>query len=173
MLLEIAPGVHRVVTFFDPQNPAARESAHEAREAAQKLNLELVERHVGSVSQLQKALEAFKGDEADAVIAISDAMVDSRIQYVIEMANDLKLPTMLYDPGAVSKGGLATYSADYREVGRLTAKYVHRILQGAKPADFAVEGADKLSLVINLKTAKQLGLKIPESLLARADKIIE
>jgi putative ABC transport system substrate-binding protein len=173
MLLEIAPSVHRVVTFYDPQNPAARESAHEAREAARKLNLELVERHVGSVSQLQKMLEALKGDEADAVIAISDAMVDSHIQYVIEMANDLKLPTMVYDPGAVAKGGLATYSADYKEVGRLTAKYVHRILQGAKPADFAVEGADKLSLVINLKTAKQLGIKIPESLLARADKIIE
>ena len=89
------------------------------------------------------------------------------------MANASKLPTMLYDPGAVAKGGLATYSADYKEVGRLTAKYVHRILQGANPADFAVEGADKLSLVINLKTAKQLGIKIPESVLARADKIIE
>jgi putative ABC transport system substrate-binding protein len=173
MLLEIAPNVHRVVAFYDPQNPSARESAHEAREAAQKLNLELVERHVSSVSQLQKALEAFKGEEADAVMAISDAMVDSHVQYVIEMANALKLPTMLYDPGAVAKGGLATYSADYKEVGRLTAKYVHRVLQGANPADFAVEGADKLSLVINLKTAKQLGIKIPESVLARADKIIE
>ena len=157
--LEALPEANHLARLFDDRVAEPRK--------------ELVERHVGSVSQLQKALEAFKGDEADAVIAISDAMVDSRIQYVIEMANDLKLPTMLYDPGAVSKGGLATYSADYREVGRLTAKYVHRILQGAKPADFAVEGADKLSLVINLKTAKQLGLKIPESLLARADKIIE
>jgi putative ABC transport system substrate-binding protein len=173
MLLEIAPKVHRVVAFYDPQNPAARESAHEAREAAQKLNLKLVERHVNSVSQLQKALEAFKGDEADAVIAISDAMVDSHIQYIIDMANALKLPTMLYDPGAVAKGGLATYSADYKEVGRLSAKYVHRILQGANPAEFPVEGADKLLLVINLKTARQLEIKIPESVLTRADKIIE
>ena len=173
MLLEIAPKVRRVVAFYDPQNPSARESAHEARQAAQKLNLEFIERHVGSVSQLQQVLKAFKGDEADAVIAISDAMVDSHVQYVIEMANGLKLPTMLYDPGAVAKGGLATYSADYREVGRLSAKYVHRILQGANPADFAVEGADKLSLVINLKTARQLGITIPQSLLARADRIIE
>jgi putative tryptophan/tyrosine transport system substrate-binding protein len=173
MLLEIAPRVHRVVAFYDPQNPAARESAHEAREAAQKLNLELVERHVNSVSQLQKALEAFKGDEADAVIAISDAMVDSQIQYIIDMANALKLPTMLYDPAAVAKGGLATYSADFKEVGRLSAKYVYRILQGANPAEFPVEGADKLLLVINLKTARQLEIKIPESVLTRADKIIE
>jgi putative tryptophan/tyrosine transport system substrate-binding protein len=80
---------------------------------------------------------------------------------------------MLYDPDAVAKGGLATYSADYKEVGRLTAKYVQRILQGENPGDFAVEGADKLSLVINLKTAKELGLTIPESVLARADRIIE
>jgi putative ABC transport system substrate-binding protein len=173
MLLEIAPNVQRVVAFYDPENPSARESAHVAREAAQKLNLKLVERHVSSVSQLQKVLENFARDEADAVIAISDAMVDSHIQYVIEMANRMKLPTMLYDPGAVAKGGLATYSADYKEVGRLSAKYVYRVLQGANPADFAVEGADKLSLVINLKTAKQLGIQIPEPLLARADRIIE
>jgi len=117
--------------------------------------------------------QRFKGEEADAVLAVSDAMVDSRIQSVIEMANALKLPTMLYDPGAVAKGGLATYSADYTEVGRLSAKYVQRILQGADPADFAVEGADKLSLVINLKTARQLGIKIPEAVLTRADRIIE
>ena len=173
MLLEIVPRVRRVVAFYDPQNPSATASAHEAREAAQKLGLELVERHVGSVSQLQKVLEAFKRGEADAVIAISDAMVDSQIQYVIDMANAQKLPTMLYDPGAVAKGGLATYSADYKEVGRLSAKYVHRILDGANPADFAVEGVDKLSLVINLKTAKQLGVTIPESVLARADRVIE
>jgi len=173
ILLEIAPKVHRIIAFYDPQNPSARESAHEAREAAQRLGLELVERHVGSVSQLEKAVEAFKSDEADAVIAISDAMVDSHIQSVIDMANVRKLPTMLYDPGAVAKGGLATYSADYKEVGRLTAKYVQRILGGANPGDFAVEGADKLSLVINLKTAKQPGLTIPESVLTRADRIIE
>ena len=84
-------------------------------------------------------------------------------------ANAKNLPSMLYDPGAVGKGGLATYSADYNEVGRLSAKYVHRVLEGADPADLSV----KLSLVINLKTAKQIGLVIPESVLARADKIIE
>ena len=173
ILLEIAPRIRRIVAFYDPQNPSARESAHEAREAAHRLGLELVERHVGSVSQLEKAVETLGADEADAVIAISDAMVDSHIESVIDMANVRKLPTMLYDPGAVAKGGLATYSADYKEVGRLTAKYVQRVLQGATPGDFAVEGADKLSLVINLKTAKQIGLAIPESVLARADRIIE
>ena len=173
ILREIVPRLRRVVAFYDPQNPSALESAREARVAAQNLQLEVIERHVGSVSELQKSLELFKGDEADAVIAISDAMVDSHIQYVIDMANAKKLPTMLYDPGAVAKGGLATYSADYNEIGRQSAKYIHRIREGANPADFAVEGADKLSLVINLKTAKQIGIAIPETVLARADRIIE
>jgi putative ABC transport system substrate-binding protein len=173
ILLEIAPQVRRIVAFYDPKNPSARESAHEAREATQKLGLELVERHVGSVSQLQGAVEALTANDADAVIAISDAMVDSHIQYVIDMANARKLPTMVYDPGAVAKGGLATYSADYHEVGRLTAKYVQRILQGANPGDLAVEGADKVALIVNLKTAKQLGLTISESVLSRADRTID
>jgi putative ABC transport system substrate-binding protein len=158
ILREIVPKLRRVAAFYDPNNPSALESAREAREAARSLGLEIIERHAGSVSELQKALEVFKGDEADAVIAVSDAMVDSHVQYVIDMANAKRLPTMLYDPGAVAKGGLATYSADYREIGRLSAKYVYRILGGASPAEFAVEGADKLSLVINLRTAKQIGI---------------
>ncbi len=80
---------------------------------------------------------------------------------------------MLYEPGAVVKGGLATYSADFNEVGRLSAKYVGQILAGSNPTDLPVEGVEKLLLVINLKTAKQIGLAIPESILIRADKVIE
>jgi len=173
ILREIVPTLHRVVAFYDPRNPSAIESAREAREAARNLGVQVIERHVASVEELQKAVEAFKGDEADAVIAISDAMVDSHIQYVIDMANAKKLPSMLYDPGAVTKGGLATYSADYNEIGRLSAKYIQRVLDGVNPADLPVEGADKLSFVINLKTAKKIGLAIPESILARADRVIE
>src|SRR5262249_435573 len=145
----------------------------EAREAARNLGLELVERHVASIAQLQAAVATFKGDEADAVFAISDAMVDSEIHYVIDMANAKKLPSMMYDPGAVAKGGLGTYRPDYNEVGRLSARYVQRVLEGADPADLPVNGADKISLVINLKTAKQIGLVIAESVLTRADKIID
>lgn len=173
LLREIAPNLHRVVTFYDPKNPSAIESAREARDAARNLGLELVERHVASVAELHAAAQAFKASQADAFIAVSDAMVDSHIESVIDMAIARRLPTMLYDPGAVMKGGLATYSADYVEVGRLSAKYVQRILAGTNPADLPVEGTDKLSFVVNMKTARQIGLAIPESVLARADRIIE
>ena len=73
----------------------------------------------------------------------------------------------------VLKGGLATYSVNLHEVGRLSAKYVQRILTGVKPQDLPVEGVDKVSLVINLKTAKEIGLTIPPNVLARADKVIK
>jgi putative tryptophan/tyrosine transport system substrate-binding protein len=118
-------------------------------------------------------LQAFTPGEADAFIAVSDAMIDGQIQTIIDMARSKRLPTMLYEPGAVAKGGLATYSADFKEVGHLSAKYVLRVLAGARPADLPVEGIDKVSFVINLKIAKQIGLTIPESILLRADKVIE
>jgi putative ABC transport system substrate-binding protein len=128
---------------------------------------------VASVEELQKALQLFTSGEADAYMAVSDAMIDGQIQSIIDMAKSKRLPTMLYEPGAVAKGGLATYSADFKEVGRLSAKYVRRVLAGASPADLPVEGIDKVSFVINLKTAKQIGLVIPESILLRANKVIE
>ena len=75
-------------------------------------------------------------------------------------------------PSEVIKGGLATYSVSFHQVGRVSAKYVQRILTGVKPKDLPVEGVDKIDLIINLKTAKQIGLTIPPNVLARADKVI-
>ena len=79
---------------------------------------------------------------------------------------------MFYTQSSVVKGGLASYSVSRHEIGRLSAKYVQRILTGAKPKDLPVEGVDKIELVINLKTAKQIGLVVPQRVLARADKVI-
>jgi putative ABC transport system substrate-binding protein len=118
-------------------------------------------------------LQAFRPGEADAFIAVSDAMVDNQIQAVIDMGREKKLPTMLYEPSAVVQGGFATYSADFSEAGRISAKYVQRILAGTSPGLLPVESVDKLLFVINLKTAKQIGLKIPEPILIRADRVIE
>jgi putative tryptophan/tyrosine transport system substrate-binding protein len=173
LLREIVSNLRRVLTFYDSRNPSAVVSAKEGREAARNLGLEFIERQVASVEELQNAVQAFKVGDADAYLAVSDAMIDSQIQSIIDMARAKSLPTMLYEPGAVAKGGLATYSADFKEVGHLSAKYVRQVLAGSKPADLPVEGIEKLLLVINLKTAKQIGLTIPESLLIRADNVIE
>jgi putative ABC transport system substrate-binding protein len=79
---------------------------------------------------------------------------------------------MFIDDSSVTKGGLASYSVSRHETGRLSAKYVQRVLTGVKPKDLPVEGVDKIDLVINLKTAKEIGLEVPQSVLYRADRVI-
>jgi putative tryptophan/tyrosine transport system substrate-binding protein len=173
LLREIVPNLHRVVTFYNPINPSARESSKQLREAAQQLGVELIERHVASVEALQEALRTLKAGEADGYVAVSDAMVDSQSQPLIDTAKAKRLPTMLYEATLVRQGGLASYSADFHEVGRLSAKHVERILTGTNPKDLPVEGAYKLALVVNLQTAQALGLTMPASVLYQADKVIK
>ena len=173
LLREIIPDLRRVVTFYNPSNRSAIEGAKEAREAARLLGLELIERKVASVEELQNALRTYRTGEADAFIAVSDAMIDSQIQSVIDMARANRLPTMHYELIAVEQGGLVSYSSDFKDAGRQSAKYVQQILAGTSPAQLPVEGIDTLKFVINLKTARQIGLNIPERVLLRADKVIE
>ena len=96
----------------------------------------------------------------------------SQAQLVIDMATSKKLPTMFPEQGLVAMGGLASYGQNFYEIGRLSAKYVQKIMTGANPQDLRVETIDKFELIMNLKTAKQLGLTIPPNVLARADKVI-
>ena len=99
-------------------------------------------------------------------------MVNSQAQLIVDTARAKRLPTMFLDQSSVINGGLASYAVSFHELGRLSAKYVQRILTGVKPKDLPVEGIDKIDLVVNLKTAKQIGLTIPPNVLARADKVI-
>jgi putative ABC transport system substrate-binding protein len=109
----------------------------------------------------------------DAFFQLADPMVLGQAQLIIDTARRIKLPTMLLDQSLVGKGGLVSYGINYYELGRLSAKYVQRILAGVKPKDLPVQQVDKIELVINLKTAKQIGLTIPPSVLSRVDKVIK
>jgi putative ABC transport system substrate-binding protein len=173
ILKEILPKLSRVVTFYNPNNPMATEAAALAREAARQFRVQLVERHATSVEELRQALQALKAKEVDAYFYISDAMMTSQAQLVIDMATSKKLPTMFPEQGFVAMGGLASYGQNFYEIGWLSAKYVQKVLTGAPPGDLRVETVDKFELVINLKTAKQIGLTIPPNVLARADKVIK
>jgi putative ABC transport system substrate-binding protein len=137
------------------------------------MGIQLGERHVASVEELQASLRAFRAGEVDAVFEVSDALVNIQDQLIIDTARVKRFPTMFIDYNSVTKGGLASYSASRHEVGRLSAKYVQRIFTGVNPKDLPVEGNDKIELIINLKTAKQIGLTIPQSVLFRADKVIK
>ena len=100
-------------------------------------------------------------------------MLMRQAQLIIDAARTRKLPAMFAEPASVAAGGLASYGPSHYAGGRLAAKYVHRVLQGTNPADLPVEMSERFELVINLKTAKALGLTIPQSVLGRADEIIQ
>ena len=173
ILKEIVPKLHRVVTFYNPRNPVAGESAKLVREAAGQMGIQLVERHVASVEELRASVQSLKTGEVDAVFGVADALPVLEDQLIIDTARVKRFPTMFIDDNSVTKGGLVSYSVSRHEVGRLSAKYVQRIFTGVNPKDLPVEGIDKIELIINLKTAKQIGLTIPQSVLYRADKVIK
>lgn len=173
LLKELAPGIRRVVTFYRPANLSAQQSITSAREAARKLRLDLVERPVASIEALRASLDALRPGEADAVLFIADAMVNSQTHMIVARANTLRLPTLVPDRESVAKGALASYGESFHRVGRIAAKQVLSILTGASPADMPVEQVDKLLFVVNLATAKKLGLAVPASLLVRADEVIQ
>ena len=173
LLKEMVPRLRRVVTFYNPDNPSAQQSMKLARDAVRQLKVELVERPVASVEELRAGLRALQAGAADAYCSVSDAMVNSQAELIIDTARAKRLPTMFQDPGLVAKGALADYGVSYYTIGRLSAQHVQRILQGADPGDLPVHQVDRLHFVINLKTAKALGLTIPQSVLFRADKVIE
>jgi len=173
ILKEMLPKLSRVVIIYNPNNRMSVEAAGLAREAARHLGVQLIERQATSVEELRQRVGALKAKEADAYFYISDAMVTTQAQLVIDMAMSKKLPTMFAEQNLVAMGGLASYGQNFHETGRLSAKYVQKIMTGAPPGDLRVEIVDKFELVINLKTAKQIGLTIPPNVLARADKVIK
>jgi putative ABC transport system substrate-binding protein len=118
-------------------------------------------------------VRALRAGEVDAYFEVSDGMVVSQAQLIIDTARAKRLPTMFIERSQVIKGGLASYGVSFHEAGRLSAKYVQRILAGVKPKDLPVQGVDKVELVINLQTAKQIGMTIPPSVLYRADRVIK
>ena len=173
ILKEIVPKLRRIVAFYDPRNPVASHSAKLAREEVARLRgVEFVERLFASVEELQAGIRAVRTGEVDAFFQLSDSMVVNQAQLIIDTARVKRLPTMFLDQISVVQGGLASYAVSYHEVGRLSAKYVQRVLTGVKPKDLPVQGVDKIALVINLKTANQIGLTIAPNVLARADRVI-
>jgi putative ABC transport system substrate-binding protein len=173
ILKEILPKASRVLTFYDPGNRLATESANLGREEAKRLGVKFMERQLVSVEELKKALQALKAGEADAYFYTPDAMVTGQAQLIIDTAKAKKLATMFHEQSLVAKGALASYGQSYYEIGRLSAKYVQKVLSGTNPRDLRIETFDDVELVINLKTAKALGLTIPPNVLARAKKVIK
>jgi putative tryptophan/tyrosine transport system substrate-binding protein len=172
ILKALVPGVRRAWAIYDATDaPESRAGARKAREAARLLGLELLERPVRTPEELVAALQAVRPGEAFLVLERPTAL-DIPAQ-VLQRAQTLRSPTMGSSAFWASHGYLVAYGADYHAVGYQAARLVVKVLRGARPQDLPVEGADKIRLVINLKTARTLGLTVPRSLLLRADQLIQ
>ena len=164
ILKEALPNLHRVVTFYDPGNPVA--SITVTREAARRLNIELVERPVASVAEFRESFRALGPKDADAYFFTPDAMIVSQMQFIIDTARTKKMPTMVGAPGLAAQGALLGYGVDYYDVGRLSAKYVQRSLAGTDTERLPIESFSTYRLGVNLKTARELGITIPRSVVS-------
>jgi putative tryptophan/tyrosine transport system substrate-binding protein len=173
LLKEMLPKINRVVTLYDPGNAVASEAVLMARLEAKRLGIKLIEQQVTSAERLRSGLNGLKAGEADAFFYVPDTMVVGQAQFIIDTARAKKLPTMFQDESLVANGALASYGQNYHEIGRLSAKYVQRVLTGTPPGELRVETADNVELAVNLRTAKELGVTIPAHVLARAKKVIK
>jgi putative ABC transport system substrate-binding protein len=170
ILRELVPRMTRVaVLWASPQEPQLRA----VQAAARVLGVELLELQVTQTDDLAYAFEAAKRDHADAMIVLGNTLVFGLRARVADLALHHRLPALYELPSYAYAGGLIAYGPSDTEYYRRAAVYVDKILKGAKPGDLPVEQPTKFELVINLKTAKALGLDVPPMLLARADEVIE
>jgi putative ABC transport system substrate-binding protein len=172
LLREMVPNLRRVAIMGNASNPYAAEEMREIQQMASTLGLGAAISEVRQSEDILPAFQTLKG-RADAVFLVPDALFNLQRDRIAALALDARLPTMHGFREPVDAGGLLSYGPDYLELFRRTADYVDKIFKGAKPADLPVEQPNKFELIINLKTAKALGLTIPPSILQRADQVIE
>ena len=173
VLKEIAPSVARVAVIRDPTITAGIGLWGAIQSVSPSFGVELRPVDVGDVGEIERALAAFAGSPNGGLILTGSALAIVHRDLIIALAARYQLPAVYYERYFAAAGGLISYGYDTVEAYRLVAGYVDRILKGEKPADLPVQAPTKYELVINLKTAKALGLTVPETLLARADEVIE
>jgi len=173
LLKELAPGVKRVAVLWNPANPILPVAFRETQVAAEAMRIQVQSVGVSDPSELAAAFAAITGERAEAIVVLQDSMLLANRRRIVDSAASLRLPAMYERKVWVDAGGLMSYGVDFPSNFRRAATYVDKILKGARPGDLPVEDPTKFELVINLKTAKALGLTIPPSVLARADQVIE
>ncbi len=173
LLKEMVPRLSRVAVLWNPGNIYHHLVEKETKLAASALGVQLQGVDVQRSWDFERAFEAVVMGQVDALITVEDYLTVADRARIVDFAAMSRLPAIYGLREFVDSGGLIAYGTDRRDLFRRTAAYVHRILAGAKPADLPIERPTKVELIINMKTAKTLGLTIPPSLLARADQVIE
>lgn len=173
MMLMVAPKARRIATLFNPANPSNLMMLEDARKWAGASGLMLLPLEFKTPGELDATFEPLAKRKADALLVISDSGLFDARERIAALALRYRLPSFSGYPELSDAGGLLAYGPSRLEIWRRSAYYVKRILDGAKPADLPVEQPTKIELVINLKTAKALKLNIRQSMLLRADRVIE
>ncbi len=173
LLKEAVPKLTRVAILLDPTFPGLAAVGQQVEAEARQLGLTLTPIEVQHPDDVEQALARVPKERPGALWVVPVGALAPRVRQVIAFATKERLPTIFPARFFAEVGGFMSYGADRQDLARRAAAYVDRILKGAKPADLPVEQPTKFGLVINLKTAKALGLTIPPSLLARADQVIE
>ncbi len=173
LLKEIVPKLSRVAVLWDPQVASSALNWKELQLPAQQLGLQLLSLEVRSPDDLDKAFEAATRARAGALVITGDTLFNANLKRIAGLAAKIRLPSIFQISEFADAGGLVSYGPDRADMYRRAATYVDKILKGAKPGDLPVEQPTKFELVINLKTAKAIGITIPRTVLFRADRVIE
>jgi putative ABC transport system substrate-binding protein len=170
---EVVPRVARIAVLYEPTNPSNVLEVKGVQTAAAALKLTVQPSEVRDADSFERVFTALNQQRLDGLYVSGGPLMNANEKRTVDFALRSRLPSVYLWSTAVSAGGLMAYGASLTGAGRDAARYVDRILKGAKPADLPVQQPTKFELVINLKTAKQIGLTIPPNVLARADKVIK
>ena len=173
LLKETVPKVRRVAILANPANPSHAGAIRDMKVAARSLGVQLQLLEARGLNEFDGAFAAMARERAGALLVVSDPVFDFHRTRLADLAAKSRLPAMYGLRTPTEVGGLMSYGVDIRDHFRRAATYVDKILKGTKPADLPVQQPTKFEMVINLKTAKALGLTIPQSLLLRADEVIQ
>jgi putative tryptophan/tyrosine transport system substrate-binding protein len=168
----IVPGLKRVLFVHDPANPYTAHELTSYRDGARRLGLTLVERPVGTRDEARAALAGLRRREVNGILAPWEMSLNIP-GLVLEAAARLSIPTMFPDPFYVEQGGLASYSPDHQESGRLAARLVDKIVRGTPPGDIPIELDNRIHFALNLKAARAIGLRVPPEMLLRTNRVID
>jgi putative ABC transport system substrate-binding protein len=173
LLKQIAPSVTRVAVVYDPATPSATGFLPLIEAASRSFGVDVFAHSIHNAAEIESVITAFASGPNGGVIAIPSALITAQRNLIISLANRYRLPSAFAFRYYAEAGGLVSYGVDNIDLYRRSAAYVDRILKGEKLSDLPVQEATKFQLVINLKTAKALGLTVPQALVATADEVIE
>ena len=173
LLKDIVPGMRRVAVLWNPESAGQASSLKLVEQAATQLGVSVQAIEIRSTADIEGAAGVLSRAKPNALLALPSSMLDELASQIMQLAAAQKLPAAYTTAPIVRAGGLMAYSTDEKAQLRRAAYYVDRILKGAKPGELPIEQPTKFELVVNLKTAKALGITIPKSVLVRADEVIE